>query len=145
MKKTILSVCSGLILGFTTQTASADHMPTTSLPMSKILQDLQEKGYGAFKEVEFEHNIYEIEAIGPQGNKLKLKVNPQTGELINDKHHPMSVLAAVQKLESSGYHNIYKIEFDDNKYEMRALDKDGKKVTLKINANNGEIKKEGWF
>lgn len=148
MKKIILSACSGLVLAVVTQIASADTLPANSLPMSKILQNLQTKGFTIIKEVEFEHGAFEVEAIGPQGNKLKLQVNPQTGEITNNKDNQtnqLSILAAVQKLEAAGYHNIYRIELDDSKYEVKALDKDGKEVSLKINANTGEIKKEGWF
>ncbi|KTD22853.1 Uncharacterized conserved protein [Legionella lansingensis] len=143
MKRIILSVCSGLLLTITAPIVFADNLPANTLPMSKILQSLQSKGYNIIKEIEFEHGAYEVEAIGPQGNKLELRVNPQTGEISNDKNNqakPISMLDAVQKLESAGYHSIYKIESEGNKYEVKALDKNGKKVKLKMNASTGEIK-----
>ena len=148
MKKTILSTLGGLFLILSAPIALADDIPSNALPISKILQDLHAKGYTLIKKVEFEHGTYEVKAIGPNGNKMKLQVNPQTGEITNNKSNNakmMSMLDAVKKVESAGYHNIYKIKQEDNKYEVKALDKNGKKVELKINADTGEIKKEGWF
>ncbi|OGV44379.1 MAG: hypothetical protein A3F46_03780 [Legionellales bacterium RIFCSPHIGHO2_12_FULL_42_9] len=147
-KRIILSVCSGFILVFAAQTALANDIPTTSLPMSKILQVLQSKGYSSVRKVEFEHGTYEVKAISAQGKKVKLNVNPQTGVITNNsktQNNSISMLMAAQKVEAAGYHGIYKIKSEDGKYEIKALNKDNKKVELKVNVKTGEIKKEGWF
>ncbi len=52
------------------------------------------------------------------------------------------MLDAVNKAEAAGYQRIYKVERDNNEYEMEALDKDGKQVELKVNASTGAISKE---
>lgn len=146
-KRIILSVVSGIILTLASQTVLADDIPTTSLPMSKILQDLQSKGYNAVRKVKFEHGSYEVEAMSKQGTKIKLNVNPQTGKItINPKTpNTLTMLSIVQKIEAAGYHNIYKVKSERGKYEVKALDKDNKKVELNVDAQSGEIKKEGWF
>lgn len=145
MKKIILSTCGGLILTLTTQTTLADKVPANALPMSKILQDLKDKGYITINEVEFKHGTYEVKAIGSQGNKIKLRVNPKTGQINDNKNNNanlMTMLTAVQKLEAAGYNNIYKIELEGSKYEIKAMSKEGKKVKLKLNTYTGEIKKD---
>ncbi|MBS0359524.1 MAG: PepSY domain-containing protein [Proteobacteria bacterium] len=144
-KQIILSTFSSLILTLTTLTALADDVPSSSVQMSKILQNLQSKGYSNVREIEFEEGVYEVKAMTAQGNKIKIYVNPQTGEIINNakaERNRMSALEVVQKLESAGYHNIYKIESHGHKYEVKAFDQNRKKAELKVDGNTGKISKE---
>ncbi len=63
--------------------------------------------------------------------------------LADEDHVPtysqITLLDAVKKAEAEGYHDFYKVEFEKNKYEIKALDKSGKKIELKIDANTGTI------
>ena len=147
-KQIIISVFGGVLLACTSHTVLADDIPTTLLPMSTILQDLQSKGYDNIRKIKFEHDVYEVEAISKQGTKIKLSVNPQTGKIANSpmmQKNSLSMRSIVQKVEAAGYHSIYKVKSEDNKYEIKALDKNNKKVELNVDAQTGEIKKEGWF
>ena len=67
---------------------------------------------------------YEAEVINVQGNKIKLRINPQTGDIFNHLKIQRSLYVECrQKVEEAGYRNIYNIKVDNDKYEVKALDK----------------------
>lgn len=145
-KKNVASIIAGLTLAFATQISFADETPATLLDMSKILQNLNSKGYNIVRKVELEHGMYEAETINTQGNEIKIQINAQTGEITSPKesNKQITMLDAVKKVETEGYHNISKIKSEHGNYEIKALDKDGKKVELKVDASTGKINK-AWF
>ncbi|HVV67775.1 MAG TPA: PepSY domain-containing protein [Gammaproteobacteria bacterium] len=140
----IAILISFLSLGM--QTVFADEMPANAMPLSKILENLQSKGYTVFREIEFQNGLYVTKAFNSQGENLKIRINPQTGEIVEPKAKAttLSLLDIAKKLENAGYHGISKIGFDRGEYEAIALDKDGKKVDLDIDGKTGEINKD-WF
>ena len=124
----------------------AESVPTPSMPMSSLLQTLQSKGYVAVRKIEFDDGIYKVIAINPQGEEMKLKVNPQTGEITKPENvkKVFTMTDIARKLESQGYTNIFRMESDGKSYDVKALDKNGKKFNLTVDAENGEVKKD-WF
>lgn len=142
-KHTLVALLGGCLLAFSTQAVLADDIPTTSIQMSSILQNLQTKGYNNVKKIKFEDGEYEAKVINAQGREEKLHINPQTGAILNAPKAAqanITALEAAKKVEAAGYHNIYKLEAEDgNEYEVKAIDKNGKKAELKVNATTGEI------
>jgi hypothetical protein len=124
-------------------TFATDAPPANSLPMSKILQNIQKEGYSVVKKIEYDDGKYEVKAIDNAGNDAKLEIAPTTGEIIKPKDEvapKLSIFDAVSKVETAGYKNIYKIETSKDKYEVKAYDKNNKKVSLDVDANSGAIK-----
>ncbi|MDF3054263.1 MAG: hypothetical protein K0Q74_170 [Gammaproteobacteria bacterium] len=144
-KQTIISIVGGCLLAFSTQIALAEDIPVSSAQMSSILQSLQAKGYNNVKKIKFTDGKYEARAVNAQGKIEKLDINAQTGAILDGKKPAKKMITALEvatKVEAAGYRSIYKLEADSGKYEVRALDKDGKKVELEIDATTGEIKKD---
>lgn len=141
MNKIVVTAIAGLACF----SAYATDYPAKSLPMTTILSNLESQGYTA-KEIKFKDNLFKVEATDKQGKEVDIEVNPETGALNNkDKESAAMTLTmqdAVKKVEAAGYHTIYYIEADDDKYEVKALDKDGKKVSLDVNGKTGEISKD---
>ncbi|WP_147277501.1 PepSY domain-containing protein [Aquicella lusitana] len=136
-----------------TSVTLADNLPATAVPLSAVITNLQTKGYNNIKEVKFEHGFYEAEAMNAQENEVKLEIDPKTNAITKTKigykmksmaNPKISMLDAIKKVGAAGYHDIYKIEFKKDKYEVKALDKNNKEVELRVNANTGEVSKE-WF
>lgn len=139
-------ISCGLAFAFIGGVSFAAEMPgNNSVPMSNILQTLQNKGYKVVQEVKFEDGRYHVKAINAQGIETDVQVS-ESGEIANPKDAQMGLTAleAIQKVESAGYKNVYQIEVESDKYEIKAHDKEGKEVTLKVNNKTGEISK-GWF
>jgi uncharacterized membrane protein YkoI len=149
MKKNIIaSLVIGFCILFVVQTAFADEssMPKNVMKINVAIQKLQAKGYKNIREIEFNDGFYEAEIMTANGNKVEVRVNTKTGAVENPTKEMKSlgILEIVKKVQAAGYHDIYKISFDDGEYEVAAFDKDGKDVQLDVNASTGEIKKN-WF
>ena len=80
--------------------------------------------------------------------KLKLKSILKTGNIIPEQKvtDRMTALDVSKRLEAMGYSKISEIEMsrDLNKYEIKALNKEGKKVKVDVDAKTGNISKD-WF
>lgn len=120
----------------------AADFPEKSMPMTSIIGKLEAKGFVDVYEVEYDDKVYHVKARNAQGKDVEATVDPISGKITPTKVAPSSkitLMDAVKKVEQAGYHNIYKIERSDDKYEMSALDKDGKKVSLEVDGKTGKI------
>ncbi len=147
MKKSAIAIiCVGSLLGLSAPHLLAKEMPADMMQMSKVLSDLKSKGYSIVKKVEFEKGMYEIQAINGEGKSEKIKMNGKTGEIVKPKDNKeyMSALEIAKKVEEAGYHNIFKIETEwfGKKYEVKAYNKENKKVKLDVDAVSGKVMKD---
>ncbi len=139
----IIKIILTLVVGLSCFSAyAAEDMPAKSLPITTIINNLESKGYTA-KEIKFKDSSYHVDAINKQGKEVDLTVNPETGVLNQTEKNTLtlSIQNAAKKVEAAGYRSIYYIKADDDKYVVKALDKDGKKVSLDVNGTSGEISK----
>lgn len=120
-----------------------------NVPMSTVLQNLKSKGYDIISKVDLdkEKEVYNIEAMSPQGKELAITMNAQSGEITSPKQNPLPHInldEAVKRVEGAGYHDIYMVEYGSGKYIVRAQDPKNKKVKLKVDGTTGDIAK-AWF
>jgi hypothetical protein len=60
----------------------SDEMPPANAkPLSEIIKAIEEKGLKTITDIEFEDEVWNIEAHQIDGKEIKLKVNPITGEI----------------------------------------------------------------
>jgi hypothetical protein len=149
MKKNVIaSLVIGFCILFVMQNAFADKssMLNNGMKISVAIQKLQAKGYKNIRKIEFKDGFYEAKVMTADGYKADLRVNTKTGVIENPAKELkwLSILEIVKKVQAAGYHDIYKIKFDDGGYEVAAFDKDGKDVQLDVDALTGEVK-NNWF
>lgn len=137
-----IMLASQLTLAATVKVAANVNTP---IAVSQIIQNLEAKGYVGIREIELEDNVYKADVVTAEGEVLDVKINPMTGEMMGSVGAPkhLSVLEVAKKVEEAGY-RIIKIKADGESYKVKALDKEGKKASLKVNASSGEISKK-WF
>lgn len=138
----VLSALTVCALG--SSIAFANEIPSNSMQMSRILENIKKDGVNIIKKIELDNGKYEAKAINNTGNEIELEINAQTGEILqptkSEDMPKLSIFDAVTKVEAAGYKNIYKIEANKNKYEVKAYDKNNKKVSLDMDATTGIIK-----
>jgi len=154
-KQTWMALVLGIFSAFTVQITVAHEAPQNVPNIVPVIQHLQSKGYVPIHEIKFDDGMYKAEIWKGNDQEIKLEINPQTKEITQTKTkqetHPalpavkLSLLEIVKKVEAAGYHSVYKIKFKMSRYEVKALDKEGKKVELNVDANTGKVNKEGWF
>lgn len=120
------------------------------LPMTQVLQNLQNSGYPSIYKIDLGDNMYEAKVVSKQGAQLTVEVDPKTGNVtsIDDKNPPqLSILYAAKKVEAAGYTHIYNIDLKKHAmgnyyYQMSAYDSQGDKVDVEVNAITGIISKD---
>ncbi len=144
MKKSLL--CVSIItlwfgLNATTVFADDDYIPFSAVPLATVVANLQAQGYKDIRKIKFDDGVYKAEVINDQGQKVKLRINPQTGK-VNPQarmHQSISMLDAIKKVQTIGYQRIYKVEFEHGVYKIEARDKQSEKVKVTINSQSGQI------
>ena len=63
-----------------------------------------------------------------------LQQTPQTAVV-----EPLSVRAILDRVEAQGYRDITEVEREDGRYEVKAVDAEGRRVELKLDARTGEV------
>lgn len=59
--------------------------PGQYLSMEQVVAQLKQQGFGDVYEVEREHGAYEVKARNPEGDMVKLYVDPRTGKVLRHK------------------------------------------------------------
>jgi uncharacterized membrane protein YkoI len=135
-----------IIVGFSSAlfafSVYAADVPQHAMPMSNIINKLTEHGYVVVNKIDYDNNVFHVEGIDKQGKEVKSDVDPASGKITDtstDKAK-LTLSQAVKKAEQAGYKNIYSIEASGDKFEVKALDKDGKEASVDVDAVSGEVK-----
>ena len=83
MKTLIIAVLYSSMLLLQTSIA-AEIPPHDAQPLSKIVLTLEEQGFTPIVEIEFDDDLWEVEAY-KEGDKRELKVDPVSGRIISDQ------------------------------------------------------------
>lgn len=139
-KQGVISLVAGCVMALAAPAILADSVPAKPIDMTTIISNLNDQGYVVIREIKFDDNAYKAEAFNKQGQKVDVKMNADTGKIESPQApqtQPISLTDAVKKANSAGFTTIYAIEAKDNSYEMKALDKNGKKnkVTVDLAGN----------
>jgi hypothetical protein len=127
------------------EAASEKIVQNQPLAVSKVLENLGAKGYVGLRAIELDDGVYKADVVTAQGEVKDVKINRMTGELMGTKGEAkhLSMVDIAKKVEGAGY-RIIKIKADEDVYKVKALDVEGKKSGLKVDAVTGEIDKK-WF
>jgi hypothetical protein len=146
MKLRIATLAFPLIL--TCSLCLAEPPSTTnqsSVPLSNILETLQENGYVSIKEVSLDNNTYKINAFDLAGQEFTFEVNADTGEFLNKPKsvNGITTQQAAVAVEKAGYGRIKSITADDKFYSVDVLDKkSGEDIDLEVSRSNGVVSED---
>ena len=146
MNKQVWGLILSSALIFSSSVMAEKTVPNQTIQMSKVLETLREQGFHVVLKVELENNLFKAKVIDAKGKEVKIEISPESGKINLPKAHPtrLTMGEAVKKVEEAGYRNIFKVSSDSNEYQMKAYDKENKKVSLDVDAATGKINKE-WF
>lgn len=120
---------------------------SSTVLLSSILQELQANGYATIKSVTLEDGVYKVDAFDSAGEEVTVKVNPDTGVIMNkdddqNSKYKVTLQQAAAAVENAGYTKIKSIECDDDFYAVEALDKDGEDVDLEVSRSSGAVSED---
>ena len=101
---------------------------------------LTEKGYTNIDDLDFEDGQWETDAISANGDRVDVRVNPASGDIMAEKLvSNLSENDIKAKLAAAGYSKIHDVDFDDGVWKAEAERADGNDVEIHLAANTGEV------
>ena len=149
LNRSLILIGALTLVGTTPPLWAGDHtLPATALPVTAILDRLDERGFTHVSKIKYSDGVYSIKAMNPEGQPVKYRVNAQTGSPIpqddEDSSGKFSMRDAIKVVEDAGYHGIYEIEQDGHIYEIEAFDKNEHKAGFEVDSKTGKMSKN-WF
>jgi uncharacterized membrane protein YkoI len=114
--------------------------PPTALTQPQLRARLEAQGYTSINDVKFEDGVWKADARSANGNRVDLRVDPQTGEVYPDEQVARLAEADVRaRLAAAGYTNVHDVDYEDGIWNAEADDPQGKDVELKIDPDTGKV------
>ncbi len=124
----------------------ADQPPADAKPILKIVEQLENQGYGPFIELSFDDGVWEVE-VYRQDTPYELAVDPRSGEILSEHRDdaeprpprdalPLSKI--LRTLEKKGYNRISEVSFERRYWEIELLRADGKHE-IHVSPKTGEV------
>jgi uncharacterized membrane protein YkoI len=127
--------------------ASADERPPAEgTPLLKVLEILDDKGYGPVTEISFDDGVWEAEAYKGDA-AFEVSVDPSNGEIVSehrddgDPKPPTGTLPlakVIAALEKAGYADLNDISFERKSWEVEAT-RENQKRELRVDAKDGRV------
>lgn len=101
---------------------------------------LAENGFTRIDDLDFEDGMWETDATSANGERVDVRVNPTTGDILVEKLvSTLSEADVKAKLAAAGYSKIHDVDFDDGMWKAEAEESDGNDVEIHLDANSGQI------
>lgn len=101
---------------------------------------LTEKGYTRVDDLDFEDGTWETDATSANGERVDVRINPATGDVIAEKLvSSLSENDVKAKLAAAGYSKVHDVDFDDGMWKAEAERADGNDVEIHLDANTGAV------
>lgn len=133
---TRLAAALGLMLACMAATAVAQD----ALTQSQVRAKLAVGGYTSINDLQFEDGVWKADARSANGNRVDVRIDPQSGAIYPDEQVATLSEADVQaKLAAAGYTNVHDVDYEDGIWNAEADDPEGKDVELKIDPVSGKV------
>lgn len=101
---------------------------------------LEAGGYTGVNDVEFEDGVWKADARSADGNRVEVRVDPQTLSIRPDEQVAKLSEADVRaSLAAQGYTNVHDVDYEDGIWNAEADDASGKDVEVKIDPDTGKV------
>ena len=135
MKK-MASLTITLALGW----AGAAMAQQQALNQQEINAQLTQQGYTDVHDLKFEDGVWSARARSGDGESVKLRVDPITGQAYPNKQvSTMSEGDIRSALSVQGYTDVHDVDFDHGIWTIKAKNPAGAKVSLKVDAQSGRV------
>ena len=126
----------------TTDTTVVTTAAPAQAPMSEldVRAALTSQGYKDLQDLKFEDGMWTAEAKSADGNKVDVRIDGTTGQVIPDETvSKIDKDAVIAALLAANYTNPHKVEFEDGFWTADATDSSGAEVEVKLDATDGHI------
>lgn len=128
------------LLGIALVLAAGYALAQDGLTEAQVQAKLEAQGYTKVNDVKFEDGVWKADARSADGNRVDVRVDPETGIVRPDELVANLSEADVRaKLAVAGYTNVHDVDYEDGIWNAEADDPAGKDVELKIDPDTGAV------
>lgn len=128
------------LLGIALVLAAGYALAQDGMTAAQVRAELEAQGYTKVNDVEFEDGVWKADARSADGNRVDVRLDPQTGTVRPDELVATLSEADVRaKLAAAGYTNVHDVDYEDGIWNAEADDPAGMDVELKIDPDTGEV------
>jgi hypothetical protein len=111
-----------------------------ALNQQQISAQLTQQGYTDIHDLSFDDGVWSARARSGNGERVKLRVDPITGQAYPNKQvSSMSEADIRSSLSVQGYTDVRDVDFDHGIWTVKAKSPAGAKVSLKVDAESGRV------
>lgn len=134
MKK-IASLAIALALG-----VSGTAMAQQALTEHQIENSLQQQGYTKVHDLTFRDGIWKAKARSADGQRVKVRVDPRSGQAFPDERvSRLSERDVRASLSTEGYTHVHDVDFSDGLWTAKADNTAGASVRLQVDPETGRV------
>lgn len=134
MKK-IASLTIALALG-----VSGTAMAQQALTEHQIENSLQQQGYTKVHDLTFRDGIWKAKARSADGQRVKVRVDPRSGQAFPDERvSRLSERDVRASLSTEGYTHVHDVDFSDGLWTAKADNTAGASVRLQVDPETGRV------
>ena len=128
------------LLGITLVLATGHALAHDGMSEAQVRAQLERQAYTKVNDVKFEDGVWKADARSADGNRVDVRIDPETGTVRPDELVANLSEADVRaKLAAAGYTNVHDVDYEDGIWNAEADDPAGKDVELKIDPDTGEV------
>ena len=129
-----------IILSLTIAAVASGAYAQTHMSSADISARLSAAGYTEIKELEFEDGVWEAEAIRADGSRAEVAIDGNGNVLDIASGQPLLTRdAVIAMIQSAGYHNVHDLDRDGAIWDADAIDQQGQRMELRVNAFDGSV------
>lgn len=111
-----------------------------ALTRQQVRAKLEAQGYTKINDVKFRDGVWKADARSANGNRVDIRIDPETGNVYPDEQVANLSEADVRaRLATAGYTNVHDVDYEDGIWNAEADDPAGKGVELKIDPDSGKV------
>ena len=129
-----------LVLGLVLTGLSGVALAQAGLTQTQVRAKLESQGYTKVNDLKFEDGVWKADARSADGNRVDVRIDAATGEVVPDEQVANLGEADVRaKLAAAGYTNVHDVDYEDGIWNAEADDPEGKDVELKVDPKTGKV------
>ncbi len=128
------------LLGIALVLAAGYALAQDGMTEAQVRAKLEAQGYEKVNDVKFEDGVWKADARSADGNRVGVRIDPETGTVRPDELVANLSEADVRaRLAAAGYTNVHDVDFEDGIWNAEADDPSGQDVELKIDPDTGKV------
>ncbi len=139
MNRTILTA---IIVAALTLSIAPAFAAKKAITLEEATKIAKEHVQGDVIKAEREMGLYGVKLLTPDGKRVKLYIDAETGKIVRSKGKRISLNEAIGAAKKAVSGEVLKAEYERGRYEVKIRKTDGTLTELYIDAATGEISKK---